>query len=148
MAFKLPDPIAKDFDLPELGGSVHIEGVVTREDRKDVDEEISALREVLSKKALTVRHPVTNKAYVPDMGDVVAASWVARCVSEPKMTPLQWLQFSCEGFKFLPVLFNECLICSREAPGEGEGDAAVPDGVDAAQEQLESGDPFEPAVAA
>lgn len=144
MAFRLPDPLVKDVELPELGGSVHIEGIVTREDMKALNDEVSTFREALDKGGLVVQHPATGKKFVPDFSDVVAACWVARCATDPKLTAFQWLQFSAEGYRFLPILFNESMICSRERADEKSD---IPEGVDAAVKELEDGSPLESGAA-
>lgn len=136
MAFKLPDPLSKDVTLPELGGIVHVDGIVTREDRKAINEEVNRYRETLDKGGLKVSHPVTGKTFTPDISDVVAACWVSKCVTSPPLTTLQWLQFAGEGYRFLPILFSEALICSRE---EADPATNTPDGVAAAAEEIEDG---------
>ena len=136
----LPDPLAKDVEIKQLGGSVHIQGVVTRDDLKAINDEIEHYRQSIAEKKLAIQHPKTGKTFHPTFSDAVAACWLAKCVTEPSLTAFQWLQFSGEGFKFLPILFNECLICSRQ---EEDKEADIPTGVDAAEKELESGSPLE-----
>lgn len=141
MAFTLPDPLSQDYEVPGLGGSVHIQGIVTRDDRKSINEQVEVYRETVANGSVKIQHPKTGREFKADIADVIAACWVAKCVTEPQLTPLQWLQFAGEGYRFLPVLFNQCMICSRENSDEETG---LPDGEAAAQKQIEDGkDPLD-----
>ncbi|BDI33406.1 hypothetical protein CCAX7_54570 [Capsulimonas corticalis] len=144
LAYKSPEPLEEDFLVEELGGSAHIRGVTKKDELEAVNAEIEHLKRL----PIPVTHPVTGQVYKPDHGDIKAACWVSACVTEPKLTALEWLQFAAEGFAFLGALHVRAWVCSRLISDPLKpGDEEVPDGIGAAKAEInegeEGGDPLE-----
>jgi hypothetical protein len=148
LAYKSPGPLSEDLDLPELGGDVHIEGVTTKAGREAIYADIRTLQ---GSNAGGNLGKALRLSFAPDDDDLTAAAWAAACVSEPKLTSAQWLQFCSEGYAVLGRIYVRCLACSRlidDPNAPKEGDESAPDGVTAALNELKDAQATDPLASA
>jgi hypothetical protein len=151
MAYKSPDPLGEELELSDLGGSVRIDGITRKDDREAIYKEIAHLKEGNAGGALG---RALGLPYAPDDDDLTAACWAAACVTDPKLTAVEWLQFCGEGYAQLGRILIRCYVCSRlipdpdAAPPSSESappdPESVPDGVEAAKAGLEDAQVTDP----
>lgn len=126
-----PAPLQEDYTVEELGGVVQITGISTYDERTSVFGEITALQAQAERKVLKVTHPQTGETYVPKDKHIMAAVWASRCVTNPQMTSLQWLQFAGTDASVLMEIFGRCMVCCRLVEDTKKG---IPAGIEAAKE--------------
>ena len=129
LAWKSPDPLTRDYVHSETGQTFRLAGLCKAKDRKAIyAERMRLLPSLASMKA--------SVGYAPTDSDLTDACWCAECITAPKMTAFQWLQFGAEAS--LGELARQALITSRiiEERDEDAPAATVPDGTTAAEAQL------------
>ena len=129
LAWKSPAPLSEDYTHSETGQVYRIDGIARAADRKGIYLEIARIKEAAAGLAPTL-------GYVPDDADIIDACWAAACVTNPKLTNLQWLQFGSEAT--LGELSQRCFVASRVVEDRKSGAlaATVPDGETAAEAEL------------
>lgn len=129
LAWRSPAPLERDHVHSDTGQTFRIAGICKAKDRSAIYEEIRRLKPTAKAIGFTV-------GYTPTDGDITDACWAEQCVTAPKMTALQWLQFGAEAS--LGEVAVQCLIASRiiEERKPDAIAATTPDGVDAAEEEL------------
>lgn len=131
LAWKSPDPLEFDFTHSDTGQIYHVKGICKAKDRKVIYSEIARLKPLAGTLA-----PQLGGAPTDD--DIQNACWAAECVTSPKMTAFQWLQFGIEAS--LDETAMECLVASRLAERRklDAAKATVPDGEAAAEAELKA----------
>jgi hypothetical protein len=132
-AYRGPEPFSETYFVAGLGGEIEIAGIVRKNERKEIGNDITLHREMVEKGAW--RHAGLKEA--PLDRDLVNAAYAAHCVRSPKLTAFEWLQFSDEGSEILEEIAIRCMVCSRiiDLDEKGEPGEEVP-GIEAAKEDL------------
>lgn len=140
LAYQRPEPLAEDFEVVALGGTVHIEGIGKVSERRAIATEIETLREGLTKGA--IKFDVDGEQVAPTQADAIAAAWAAACVRQPALTAYEWLQFGAGSPEILGAIFERCAVCSRVlGQAATETTPEVPDGIEAAKGAPSGEDP-------
>jgi|SRR6185312_254684 len=137
-----PEPIGEDFEVPGLGGFVHIQGVSDYDARVAIDKDAAHFYNDKGEPA-TLRHPKTGKMFTPIPEHIQAAAWAAACVTQPALNSTAWLFFAATNAAALISIWRRCLICSRlmEDPEDNlaDGLVAAKAGIEKSEDPLVSG---------
>ena len=112
-----PEPIGSDFVSDDGNFTFRVEGLQTYKQRQDIITEINKYQSAIAKTnddgESTFKVPTPQESFTPSAPHVVAACYLAACVTAPKLESLQWLQFARNRADVLMEAYGQCLINSR-----------------------------------
>ena len=136
MLLRAPEPKEEDYTDAETGICVHIRGVKNFRARVGIAAQVTELAQKIKGEKISLTDH-RGEPLVPSDFDLVIACSVAACVTEPKLSALDWLKCAAET-SLVSRIYQRVLVCNRDVEDPGTKTA-----LEEAKEALDA-DPLAP----